>query len=440
MKSKHSLVKQFRTIFIASTSLIVICFAIFSSWQFVSGIFEAMQMSLLLEGEEFDYSYRTEGTSLPPNRRYLKSYIGWENVPVRIQELFPRSKHKNRRMENGNVFSEDKPFIFFMPFNIINTNKTLFMVREFDPDDHIPDTDIDDDDVALAILFFASIIVIILLAKVTSNQLLKPIRALDKMTQEFEMNQLNNELPKEIADNEIGAIAKKLQHAMNTRQSYHQRELDFLRNASHELRTPIAVTRSALDIIDRKMDLNVVDIKNLIQQIRHANTDMSSLTNCLLQLARDGEKESEVEVIDFAQTIKKSVSDHLYLLEGTHKQAKINTREQSLLLLNPTLVNISIANLIRNAFEHSGPGDINITVFNHKIIVSNYSSDALLISEQTKQRLLDNEDNSNLGLGLRLVLRIANQQNWTLSFDYSEGKTVEVCLDFGADKLFQVNQ
>ena len=74
-----------------------------------------------------------------------------------------------------------------------------------------------------------------------------------------------------------------------------ERERIFTRDASHELRTPIAVFKGSLDLLQRKSDRSEDDEK-AFARMRRTVEDMEGLIETLLLLARGEEVERIHEI------------------------------------------------------------------------------------------------------------------------------------------------
>lgn len=225
---------------------------------------------------------------------------------------------------------------------------------------------------------------------------------------------------------EIGLVAHALKQGMDRIYSFHQREKNFLQNASHELRTPITVVGSALDIIERRQAMGKQDISKPLQHIRQASVNMKETTEALLWLSREESREgtsdenraykspdqSPIKANDLHQILTELVAQLRYLIEDPAIKVTISMNTQDILLYDPALIRIVLVNLIRNAFEHTFEGRIDINISNTGISICDTG---LGLSSDTNPINRGESGRDSFGLGLDIVSRIADRKGWKLS-------------------------
>ncbi len=96
------------------------------------------------------------------------------------------------------------------------------------------------------------------------------------------------------------------------------REQEFLSYASHELRTPIAVTRTNSELLSKMMTVNNSPEKQIevVERIKRASITMTDLTETLLWLNRSEGKSLVTENVQLGELTEQLVHDLDYLLEG----------------------------------------------------------------------------------------------------------------------------
>lgn len=176
-----------------------------------------------------------------------------------------------------------------------------------------------------------------------------------------------------------------------------QREQEFNRFASHELRTPIMVIKGSADILNRVSDLPRVALKS-IQRTQRACEDMRVLTEVFLLLGKEEINSRHFEQVDLAKCIEKQLEEvgTLFIKEGA--QHRFEQQGNIHLLVPKSFISIVINNLVKNAFCYSS-GDVFIDLNNHRLQVRN-------------QFEADNENSSGYGYGLIIIERICERMNW----------------------------
>lgn len=88
--------------------------------------------------------------------------------------------------------------------------------------------------------------------------------------------------------NEIGMLTQTIESAMNRIREFIEREKQFIRDASHELRSPLTVIKGAVEIIEDYPDIaDKRMIEKPLNRIRQSVKDMENLTETFLWLARE---------------------------------------------------------------------------------------------------------------------------------------------------------
>ncbi len=211
---------------------------------------------------------------------------------------------------------------------------------------------------------------------------------------------------------ELNEIAAQLREGVDRIQAFNQREQQFLKHASHELRTPLAIIQASLDTLTLH---GHPASQPIVKRALKASANMNLLSTALLWLARESKNPIDRSPLDARLLCQQTIDDHRYLLENRNitiqPHITVNT-----LLIESELFSIVFANLLRNAFQHSGDGNIDITLSNHSLQITN----------PLKTECCDNRESptSGFGLGLQLVERICLKLGWQFSFSKESGRAM----------------
>jgi len=201
---------------------------------------------------------------------------------------------------------------------------------------------------------------------------------------------------------ELDSLAEIIQSSLHSVQESLAREMRFLGYASHELRTPISVTRTNTELLQKMIEKGVPTDKQLIvlNRIERASLTMTDLTETLLWLNRQQDKSLPVNSISLGELTHKLADELNYLLKGKKVEVSLEC-DETILLLPETLCRIIITNLIRNAFQHTYEGIVTIVQSNNSLLITNENTSA----STTK-------DDLGFGLGLELTERLIKHQQW----------------------------
>lgn len=199
----------------------------------------------------------------------------------------------------------------------------------------------------------------------------------------------------------------------------------FTADASHEMRTPLAVTRLAVDSIrcdeDSKLSVFSCDALDMIDS---ENKMMTKLTENLMSLARNDSGNldldmSKVNISDLCRTVANKLS-----LVAEEKNIQIRTDISSGLtsFCNTNAIEHLLVILLDNSFKYSEGGTtVTLKAYNQKShIIIDVVDEGEGISQEDKEKVFDrfyrvdkvrSRAQGGLGLGLSLARAIVNAHN-----------------------------
>ncbi|MBT8135015.1 MAG: HAMP domain-containing histidine kinase, partial [Gammaproteobacteria bacterium] len=253
---------------------------------------------------------------------------------------------------------------------------------------------------------------------------------------DFKSNEISpiklNEIPFE-TDTEIQLLANSIVHLGERVDKFIERERNFTRDASHELRSPLTVIRIATDMLQSEQSLSALATSSL-QKIRRAADDMADLTEAFLLLARESDDALTIDSVNVNDIVHEEV-DRAELFNRV-KKLPISVNEQSQLEIHASdkVLSVLLGNLIRNAILYTETGTIQVTVTAISVIIED--SGVGMSKEEVDNIFMPyyrakNGNNVGHGVGLTIVKRLSERFNWPLrvkSFP-GEGTRIEVIFN-----------
>lgn len=140
--------------------------------------------------------------------------------------------------------------------------------------------------VFMAISDFIGIIASIILGYIFSKRMLRPIDSITKTAENIGINNLKERIDIKGPDDELKRLSSTFNNMIDRLQDAFERQNQFVSDASHELRTPIAVIKGYADLLDRWGKDDKDALLKSIKAIKLEANYMADMTEKLLFLAR----------------------------------------------------------------------------------------------------------------------------------------------------------
>ncbi|WP_425803104.1 sensor histidine kinase [Desulfitobacterium sp. Sab5] len=176
------------------------------------------------------------------------------------------------------------------------------------------------------ILFFAVIAIAL-----SGRGIFEPIREMTRTVKEISEKNLNLRLNVSGSKNELKELALTFNEMMNRIEDHYNRQKQFVSDASHELRTPIAVIQGYADMLDRwgKNDKEV--LQESIDAIKNEAENMRELIDKLLFLARHDNSTFVFQKEEFSLTeMLSEIIKETQIIDSTHMISSDINQEVSL--------------------------------------------------------------------------------------------------------------
>ncbi len=214
-----------------------------------------------------------------------------------------------------------------------------------------------------------------------------------------------------------------------------ERERTFVNMASHELRTPIAVIVSSIEV---ELDRRGAGAEPAWTHVLRTARDMERLVSMLVLLAKDPTRlRSSGETVELAELIPSIVADHDFLARHKELSFEVDLQRSCRITAPPQVARAAIGNLLRNAIENSDRGVIRITASKDAkvtIVDPGHGMSDEEMSAVYTRLARSGEAVDATGIGLELISRLCEHLGWKLGFRSERNKGTAATLDFGADQ------
>jgi signal transduction histidine kinase len=247
---------------------------------------------------------------------------------------------------------------------------------------------------------------------------------------------------------ELVAELKPLTDAMQTmlhrlRQSFEQQR-EFLGNAAHELKTPVAILKSTMQSLLQKPRTSPEYQSGLSQSLEDVER-LEKLLQWMLRLARVeqwayGTLSRKLEPIDVTSTCEGAIEGLRGLANARHADIQLNAEEGVLCRADPEDLELVWINLLENAVRYSPDGTkvtVNIGRSDHKARVTvedrgpGIPADELprIFERFHRGESSRNRETGGFGLGLAIAKALVEAYGGTITPESAVGQGTRMVVD-----------
>ena len=295
--------------------------------------------------------------------------------------------------------------------------------------------------VLMAFADLMGIIISVFAGSIISRRILKPIDRITKTAKNISISDLNSKIEVGEADDELARLAVTFNEMISRLRNSFERQNRFVSDASHELRTPIAVIQGYAGLIDRwgKNEENVLD--ESIKAIKSETESMSSLIERLLFIARgDSDRiKFQIEKIDVESLVAEVITESRLIADGRRLNYSVEGKIE--LSADKNLIKQMLRALIDNGIKFTpSDGMIEVHTFQEQDqTVFEIRDNGIGIPEEEIGSIFDrfymadkarSKEKGGNGLGLSIVKWIVESHGGSVSAESPQGGGTVVTVDF----------
>ncbi len=243
-------------------------------------------------------------------------------------------------------------------------------------------------------------------------KLLTPLKTITKQITNFANGELSSRINIDSKD-EIGILANSFNKMASSLENSIKSREELLRDIGHELRTPIAKGKFAIEKID---DFSQ---KELLKKIF---IDLETLTNELIELEKLNVNKLDLTTFSVETLIVEALGK-LYLEDES--KIEININEDFKINGDLYYLTIALKNLIDNALKYADSYPIFIEANKNEICISNKGKElSKELEYYLKPFTQELSQRDGFGLGLSIVKKVIDKHNFQLNYVYEDESNI----------------
>lgn len=214
-----------------------------------------------------------------------------------------------------------------------------------------------------------------------------------------------------------------------------EKEKQFISNASHELKTPLAIINANVDVLENDSGEN-----QWLQNIKYQSKHMNKLICNMITLSKSQEKIKAVrKEFNISDTINNCVLPFEAVAFENKKSFEINISTDIMYYGEEDLVKNVATILVDNAIKYSSSKiTLNFKIENNAPTLCVYN-DGCEVKDSERNRVFErfyrpdssrNQATGESGLGLSIVESISTNEGWTVSIDSKYHEFMEIKIRF----------
>lgn len=187
---------------------------------------------------------------------------------------------------------------------------------------------------------------------------LRPIERITAVARTINATDLKRRINLYGPDDELGQLAGTFDDMLDRLDMAFGAQTRFIHEASHELRNPLAVIRTNLEVTLSNPDASVDELRKAGAVVSRSADRMVTLVDDLLDHAREETRATSVEVVDVAGVVQHVVEEFEIPAESDGISLISETESNLLVEGDPVALRRALANLLANAVRLAPEGTV----------------------------------------------------------------------------------
>ena len=275
-----------------------------------------------------------------------------------------------------------------------------------------------------------------------SRRMLRPVDRVSSLAARISSTNLKERINYQGPEDEIKHLADTFDDMLGRLESAFESQKQFIQDASHELRTPIAIAQTNIEVAEMEGKATARDYKRLMDVLKLSLERINRLSDSLLLLSEGDQSQMKWAVVDMADLLDEVAAEANAKAASASVNLEVEPVSGEIFVMGDALrLKQALINLVDNAIKYNRTGGT-VKLSAHaegSQVVLHVQDSGIGISKADQQRVFDRfyrVDKSRSraaggsGLGLAIVKKIVESHGGTISVKSTlgEGSTFRITL------------
>lgn len=273
-----------------------------------------------------------------------------------------------------------------------------------------------------------------LIGYIIASRMIKPLEDLSDKISNIDVNTLSKNIEFNDTGDEISLLIKHFNDMSSRVYNSFKSQREFVENASHEIKTPLAIIQANLEMALDEKNISHKDLHHLLKESKTSISFMNKLTEDLLLFSLL-DTELEMRDINLHDLIQESNDLVISFINNTGFKVKIDCPKDIKIHGNKILLIRAFQNIIENSTKYSEGDKLNINVKKmKKSIIISFKDNGKGIPKEQCTKIFDrfyridksrSRKSGGSGLGLAITKEIIERHNGSIECNSDINKGCE---------------
>ena len=267
-----------------------------------------------------------------------------------------------------------------------------------------------------------------------SRRMLKPVDRVSSLAARISDTNLKERINYQGPEDEIKHLADTFDDMLGRLESAFESQKQFIQDASHELRTPIAIAQTNIEVTEMEEKVTVKDYKRLMEVLKMSLERMNRLSDNLLLLSEGEQSQVKWSVVDMSVLLDEVIAETSAKAIDAEVALKLQPVPEKMLVTGDAmLIKQAVINLVDNAIKYNrSGGTVKISAQTEGAqLVFQVQDSGIGISITEQEHIFDrfyrvdksrSRSQGGSGLGLAIVRKVVEDHGGTISVESTPGE------------------